>query len=1241
MLPWITALLPMVLGVVMAYALKNPLFLLMAAMSPLMAVGNWITSRRQGRISHRRQMAEYQDQLSGIEGEIASALALEQRDRRSSSPDPSELLLVATQPRSRLWERRRTDPDHLLVRVGLADLPSDIKVEDPRQQLKHLEATTYTVESVPAALSIEAAGVVGVAGPGDWPRRLARWFAGQLAVLQSPRDLQIYVLTDSEGDSNWSWATWLPHLRPALGQDAVALLGTDVETWGRRIAELTELIKARQRAREETGTKVQFAEPDVLVVWDGARQLRSLPGVVTVLLEGPTVGVYSVCVDTDETTLPEECATVVLGSDQGPATIQQQRAAQIDDILVDEVTDEWFVAVARSLAPLRDVSESQGEIDLPGSARLLDLLGLEEPTAASITSRWDTSGRSNSAVVGVSLDGLFALDLVAHGPHGLVAGTTGSGKSEFLQTLVASLATVNRPDSLVFVLVDYKGGAAFKDCVELPHTVGMVTDLDPHLVERALTSLGAELSHRERQLAKAGAKDLEDYLDYATRRDDLTPIPRLLIVIDEFASMARELPDFVTGLVNVAQRGRSLGIHLILATQRPSGVVSAEIRANTNLRIALRVTDVGESTDVIEARDAARISPQHPGRAFARLGHSALIPFQAARVGGRRTRREDEGTPALEPFLQSVTWHDLGRPMPHRPRTTESVEETTDLSVLVDAIRSASDSIGISAPRRPWLPPLPTKAVADLPETPSRGTDPVFHWALQDEPEVQRQDLVAADMATFGHLQIAGAPRSGRSQALRTIAAAAASSSSVRDLHIYGLDCGNGALLPLTRLPHCGAIVQRSETERATRLLARLQAEVLSRQRLFGEGGFADLAEQRRSTSAENRLPHLLVLLDRWEGFMGTLSDVDGGFLTEQVHMLLREGASVGVHLVIAGDQQLLSGRMGSLCEDKLVLRLADKSDATLAGLNSKSFPDNLPAGRGMRAPGAVETHVLLLADEPSGPAQVAALHRLSERLSTREADVPAAFRPRRIATLPTELTFDQAWEAVISPQLMWALVGVGGDDLEPVGVDLTNDQPTFLIAGPPRSGKSTALCVMAESLLRGGTEIVLAAPLPSPLRRLEGRIGVRGLVTAEQPTPEVLAELVDPGDRPVVLVIDDAELWRDAPSRDWLKALVRHGMDKRRGVVIAGDISGVATGFTGWQADIKKNRRGALLSPPNLMDGDLVGGRLSRSHLTTRVVPGSALVHRGDGSFIKVQVPTIAPPPANLQSDHEEALNG
>ena len=333
------------------------------------------------------------------------------------------------------------------------------------------------------------------------------------------------------------------------------------------------------------------------------------------------------------------------------------------------VTPAWADRVARSIAPIRDVSGDEEDAGLPGTCRLLDVLGAEPPAAEAIAAGWRASGRSTRAVIGACYDGPFGVDLCKDGPHALIAGTTGAGKSELLQTLIASLALVNRPDAMTFVLVDYKGGSAFKDCAHLPHVTGMVTDLDAHLTQRALTSLSAELTRRERILAAAGAKDIEDYTALLDREAHgpgqaagrPEPLPRLVIVIDEFASLARDLPDFVAGLVGIAQRGRSLGLHLILATQRPSGVVSADIRANTNLRIALRMTDAAESADVIDAPDAAHISRATPGRGYVRLGHASLVPFQAGRIGGRRTSRDGDGPPVGGAGR-------LGRPGP--PRTT-------------------------------------------------------------------------------------------------------------------------------------------------------------------------------------------------------------------------------------------------------------------------------------------------------------------------------------------------------------------------------------------------------------------------------------------------------------------------------------------------------------------------------------------------------------------------------------------
>ena len=262
---------------------------------------------------------------------------------------------------------------------------------------------------------------------------------------------------------------------------------------------------------------------------------------------------------------------------------------------------------------------------------------------AALETAWRVSPRDTRVPLGVGTDGEpFVVDLAADGPHVLVAGTTGAGKSELLQTLVAGLAVGNRPDEMSFVLIDYKGGAAFRDCAELPHTVGMVTDLDGHLTERALRSLGAELRRREALLAGAGCTDLDEYIALASPTGDA--LARLVLVVDEFATLAEELPDFVGGLVAIAQRGRSLGVHLVLATQRPGGVVSADIRANTSLRIALRVTDASESTDVVDVRDAADIAPRPAGTGGAagrgRGGPLACRPpgWVARRPARRRCR---------------------------------------------------------------------------------------------------------------------------------------------------------------------------------------------------------------------------------------------------------------------------------------------------------------------------------------------------------------------------------------------------------------------------------------------------------------------------------------------------------------------------------------------------------------------------------------------------------------------------
>ncbi|MDP9026137.1 MAG: FtsK/SpoIIIE domain-containing protein, partial [Actinomycetota bacterium] len=1073
-LPILAALAPLLIAAASAIFLKSYYFLLIAALSPITMVANYLSSRRSGKKSHRQRMAEYREHKRVIEMDAATALRFERAELLRNAPDPAGLAEIATRPLPRLWERRKSDPDHLRIRVGTATQPSRVSLDDP-EQLEHRRIVTWEARDVPAVFQLAERGVVGIAGWGDRPRRLAQWAVAQIAVLQSPRDVQLYLLSDSGGRETWEWMTWLPHVRPALGQDTMTTLGVTATTTARRISELVQIIDARTAAVGNSS----WTGSEIVVVIDGARRLRTLPGLVQLLKEGPSVGVYSLCVDSDERLLPEECTAVVI-ADADSLAIRQQRVNVLAGIRPDLIDNDWLDWVARGVAPIRDASPDDDGSAIPNASRLLDVLHLEPPTALEIQSRWARSPRSTTAIVGESIDGAFSIDLVVDGPHALIAGTTGSGKSELLQTLVASLAVANRPDEMNFVLVDYKGGAAFKDCVDLPHTVGMVTDLDTHLVERALESLGAELKRREHLLSAAGAKDLPDYLDLRAMQPALPGIPRLAIVIDEFASLARELPDFVRGLVNIAQRGRSLGIHLILATQRPSGVVSPEIRANTNLRIALRVTDASESSDVIDAPDAARISKATPGRAYVRLGASSLVPFQAGRVGGRR--RGASSQPESEPFLRQLTFAELAEAAPVAPRavvTDASNAADTDLRSLVSAIRLAAESLGIAEQPRPWLPALPDEVTIES-LVRSFGADRHgFAYGIEDHPAEQSQSAALIDLDAFGHLFVIGAPRSGRSQTLRTIAGVAAARVRASDLHLYGVDCGNGALLPLADFPHAGAIAQRHQVDRVQRLLARLVAEVASRQAVLSAGGFADISEQRAAAAEAERLPHILLLIDLWEGFLTSLGNVEDGALVDQVQFLLREGASVGIHVIISGDRQLLSGRLSTLVDSKLVLKLTDRGDYSLANLNPRKLPETIGAGRAFRSENAVEVQIALLAADPSGAAQAAALREIAVRATSRDAALAASRRPFRLDALPTSLTLTEALERATPAERVpgWALVGVGGDELRARGVNLLDGARTFLVAGPPKSGRSTVLATMARTLLAGGMSIVVVAP--------------------------------------------------------------------------------------------------------------------------------------------------------------------
>jgi DNA segregation ATPase FtsK/SpoIIIE, S-DNA-T family len=1199
-LPILMAVLPVIAGAAMAYFLHEIYMLAMAALSPIMLIGNYFTNRKQGRQTYAQKMADYREQKERIERDARDALAAERVQRRQDCPDPATVLSIASGPRRRLWERRRTDPDYLLLRAGTADLPSAVELTDPTQD-EHRRQVIWDVPDAPVTIPLPQRGVIGVAGPGDAPRAIGRWLVAQAAALHSPNDLQVCVLTDAAGQQDWDWVRWLPHCRPGGGQNAVALIGNTAESVAARITELLAIISARQQAQQEHNPQQAGLTPDIVVVLDGSRKLRALPGTIQVLRDGPQAGVFAICLDADERLLPAETQAVTAVQPDGLLRVQQMNAATIADVRPDQVSTDWCTRLARGITPVRDVSNSE-TAELPDSSRLLDVLQLEPPTVEAIAARWNAGGQSTVAMLGESYDGPFAIDLARDGPHGLVAGTTGSGKSELLQTVVASLATANRPDAMTFVLIDYKGGSAFKDCARLPHTVGMVSDLDGHLTQRALASLSAELKRREEILLRAGAKDIEDYRAARRANPRLDPMPRLLLIIDEFASLVAELPDFVTGLVGIAQRGRSLGVHLILATQRPAGVVSADIRANTNLRIALRVTDASESSDVIDVPDAAWISKSTPGRCYVRSGAGGPVGVQSSRIGGRRPGAAGAVIPPVR--VVPMPWQLLGRPLPATgPQAAVDDSQTaTDLSVLVDAIAAAARRLDCDEQRSPWLPPLPELVtLGELPAgADTAGEVTLVPFGITDIPARQTREPMVLDLAHGGHVVVAGAARSGRSTVLRTIAGSVAAHASPADVHIYALDCGTGAMLPLTSLPHCAAVITRDQPDRVERLLARLRAEITRRQQLLAAEGFAGLAEQRaRTADPAQRLPWMVLLLDWWEGFNAAYEKYDYGRLIDGFLQLLREGAAVGMRAVVTTDRLALTGHTGTVFERRMLLRLTDPGDSALAGVSERSLPSHQPPGRIMieGTPDPLEVQVALLDEDSSGPAQVAALRRLGEESLARYGPPEGAQRPLRVDALPPRITLAETRRlepSFTAPSPLWALVGAGGDELGPLGLDVRDEGPGLTIAGPPRSGRSATLLTMATSLLDSGTPLLVLTPRRSPLRSLDGRPGVIGVFGSDITADDLTAAVSELDS--YVVVIDDAELLFNGPLSAPLEKILASGRDGEHGLIIAGSTGDLARAYSGFIKEALKSRCGVLVAVEAPTDGDLFGVRLPRN---------------------------------------------
>ena len=1008
-------------------------------------------------------------------------------------------------------------------------------------------------------------------GPRERALGVLAGLIAQLAALHAPDQVELVLLTEADLLHDWHWARWLPHLPPAAVRLGAA--AGEVEDAEALDAELSRLIARRRASGAGAGRGTSPPAGRWLVVLVD----RQLDGRGTATLHaGRDAGVLAISIAPTLETVPVPVGAVLrlAGETGGEGVLCREGLPDRREVHVDRLHRGTAARLARDLAAL--VPAASGT-SLPDRARLLDLpgTGLTLDALDRTHGSWSAARDRLVATLGRTTEGPLQVDLCRDGPHALIAGTTGSGKSELLQTLIAGLALQHPPERCSFLLVDYKGGAAFAEAAALPHTVGLVTDLDGRTTARALRSLGAELTRREQILAAHGVVDI------ASLPADVD-LARLVIVVDEFATLAEELPDFVPGLVGIAQRGRSLGVHLVLATQRPSGVVSPEIRANCTLRICLRTTDEADSRDVLGTVDAAHLPVDLPGRAYLRSGSGTPVAVQVARVAGTPDAARDRA-----PEARVQLW-----PMRPPPSRAPGRSGTTDLTRLCRAVIAHAEALGRPLPHRPWLPPLPDRIlaadVATFPSPRPRGAPRVgscLPIGLVDLPDVQARDLLELDLAEGGTWLAVGGPRSGRTTLLRTVLSEAVHRFGPDELHVYTIEAGGSALVADTELlPHAGTSIRGEDTFRAVRLVDRLGREVAA----------------RRAGTTGDRPPLILLLVDGLEALGTLLDDADPARGSAALLRLLRDGAAVGLTCVATADRAVPGGRLAAVASQRLVLPLPDRADYAVAGIAARDVPEARTAGRALIGEAALEC-------------QLALPRALPTTYGAGETFPP----PIRIVELPSDPVMPLPGPVDGDPRpdgsILALPIGPGGDEGRPLVVDLLRTGG-LLVTGPPGSGRSTALDAFAAHLRALGSE-VLRLGIPPATSADGGSVWVDPLDEGA-----LRAWVASLSGRPGVVVADDV----GAPG-EWPALAAIASDPSRSGValVAASSPGQLAAHYQGPVAALRRGRSGLLLCPgPG--DADLLSVRLPRIPLPAR--PGSGWLVAGS-ALERVQVARRTPP--------------
>ena len=893
----------------------------MSVVSVIFSVQSFFKNRKKYKEDKKERVELYHLYLKD------KAKDLEQLSRKQREgmfyhfPAIEDLTKMVKRYDSRIYEKTPLHFDFLAYRLGLGKVPTSYELkygqEERSGKKDALEEEGYAlfkahqkIDNLPIVASLNR-GPVGYVGPRPIVLEQLQLLVAQLAVFHSYHDLTIIPIIPEEEKESWDWMRWLPH---ATLQDMnVRSFVYNQRTRDQVLNSLNQILKLRKAQKEEekaNDTKI-FHPHYVVLITDETLILDHV--IMEFFREDPTeLGCSIIYVADVLSSLSENIQTVISIKDrnQGQLLLQEGVLRELD-FQLDHFPEGYDKeAISRGLAPLKHIQQLKSSI--PDSVTFLEMYQAETFNDLKVLSRWESHAPYQSLAVPIGLrgkDDLVYLNLheKAHGPHGLIAGTTGSGKSETIQSYILSLAVNFHPHDVAFLLIDYKGGGMANLFKDLPHLLGTITNLDGAQSMRALASINAEIHRRERLFGQYGVNHINQYQKKFKLGEATEPLPHLFLISDEFAELKVNQPDFIKELVSIARVGRSLGVHLILATQKPSGVVDDQIWSNSRFKLALKVADRGDSMEMLRTADAAEIT--QTGRAYLQVGNNEVYElFQTAWSGADYQPEKDQlGIEDHTIYLinELGQYEVLNQDLSGLDMAEEIKEVPTELDVIVQGINHLHQQEGIAAVAQPWLPPLKERITLDeldkvVPiEAWQKRTAPSVLIGVADIPQAQKQEAVAIDLSKDGNILLYGSPGTGKTTFLQTVAMDLARKQSPENLTLYLLDFGTNGLAPLTQLPHVADSLLLDQTEKIQKFIRIINRELDRRKKLLSEHGVGTIALYREVTGKQE--PTMVILMDSYESMKDEPYETD---LFKLFMRISREGLSIGVHLIITASRQ-------------------------------------------------------------------------------------------------------------------------------------------------------------------------------------------------------------------------------------------------------------------------------------------------------------------------------------------------